>query len=127
MYVHNYKTSMGRSMDHGIRVDHGNIIIIISNINTNLSLSYNSAPQTCFRQLFLLVFSHLSLSWPPVWSSLNFGNRFLVSTTLAFRNGLPKDLHQFAYNLTKLNLKLNYLKFTSTPPAPSSATFHSRL
>src|SRR6218665_1708174 len=41
--------------------------------------------------------SYLSLSRPPVSSSLKFCNRSFAYAAPALWNGLPKDLHQFAH------------------------------
>ena len=65
--------------------------------------------------------SHLSLSRPPVSSSLKFCNRSLVYAAPALWNELPKESRQFAHPpISSVNL-------TSPPLVLSSATFHSRL
>src|SRR6218665_496747 len=64
---------------------------------------------------------YLSLSQPPVSSSLKFCNRSIAYAAPAPWNGLPKDLHQFAH---PPNPPPN---LTYPPLALSSATFHSRL
>src|SRR6218665_2578697 len=61
--------------------------------------------------------SCLSLSRPPVSSSLKFCNRSFAHAAPALWNGLPKDLRQFAHPLN----------FTYPLLALSSPTFHSRL
>src|SRR6218665_2719380 len=65
--------------------------------------------------------SYLSLSRPPVSSSLKFCNRSFAYAAPALWNGLPKDLCQFAHPPNRA------LNFTYPPLALSSATFHSRL
>src|SRR6218665_2732084 len=65
--------------------------------------------------------SYLSLSCPPVSSSLKFCNRSFAYAAPALWNGLPKDLHQFAHPPTPP------LNFIYPPLALCSATFHSRL
>src|SRR6218665_3031188 len=65
--------------------------------------------------------SYLSLSRPPVSSSLKFCNHSFVYAAPALWNGLPKDLRQFAHPPNRA------LNFTYPPLALSSATFHSRL
>src|SRR6218665_3545068 len=65
--------------------------------------------------------SYRSLSRPPVSSSLKFCNRSCAYAAPTLWNGLPKDLRQFAHPPNRA------LNFTYPPPAPSSATFHSRL
>jgi len=65
--------------------------------------------------------SYLSLSHPPVPSSLKFCNRSFAYAASALWNGLSKDLRQF---VRPPNPRLN---FTYPPLALSSATFHSRL
>src|SRR6218665_1456494 len=64
---------------------------------------------------------YLSLSRPPVSSSLKFCNRSFAYATPTLCNGLPKDLRQFA------NPPNPPLNFIYPPLALSSATFHSRL
>src|SRR6218665_1247012 len=64
--------------------------------------------------------SYLSLSSPPVSSSLKFCNRSFAYAA-ALWNGLPKDLRQFAHPPNRA------LNFTYPPLALSSVTFHSRL
>ncbi|PGH37857.1 MAG: hypothetical protein CRN43_18665, partial [Candidatus Nephrothrix sp. EaCA] len=65
--------------------------------------------------------SYLSLSRPPVSSSLKFCNRSFAYAAPTLWNGLPKDLRQFA------NPPNPPLNFIYPPLALSSATFHSRL
>src|SRR6218665_2948770 len=65
--------------------------------------------------------SYLSLSRPPVSSSLKFCNRSFAYAAPTLWNGLPKDLRQFEH---PPNPPLN---FTYPPLALSSARFHSRL
>src|SRR6218665_2536236 len=65
--------------------------------------------------------SHLSLSRPPVSSSLKFCNRSFAYAAPALWNGLPKDIRQFAHPPSPP------LNFNYPPLALSSATFHSRL
>src|SRR6218665_2193960 len=65
--------------------------------------------------------SYLSLSRPPVSSSLKFCNRSFAYAAPVLWNGLPKDLRQFAHPPNRA------LNFTYPPLAFSSATFHSRL
>jgi len=65
--------------------------------------------------------SYLSLSRPPVSSSLKFCNRSFAYAAPTLWNGLPIDLRQFAHIP---NPRLN---FTYPPLALSSPTFHSRL
>src|SRR6188768_3043908 len=65
--------------------------------------------------------SYLSLSRPPVSSSLKFCNRSLVYAAPALWNRLPKDLRQFAHH------PISPLNTTSPPLALSSSAFHSRL
>src|SRR6218665_1837567 len=64
--------------------------------------------------------SYLSLSRPPVSSSLKFCNRSIAYAAPALWNELPKDLCQFAH------LPNPSLNFTYHPLAISSATFYSR-
>ena len=65
--------------------------------------------------------THLSLSRPPVSSSLKFCNRPLIYAAPTLWNGLPKDLRQFAHP------PISPLNSTSPPLALSSSAFHSRL
>src|SRR6218665_1104817 len=64
---------------------------------------------------------YLSLSRPPVSSSLKFCKRSIAYAAPALWNGFPKDLRQFAHPpIPPPNL-------TYPPLALSSATFHTRL
>src|SRR6218665_668669 len=65
--------------------------------------------------------SYLSLSRPPVSSSLKFCNRSFAYAAPALWSGLPKDLRHFAHCPNPA------LNLTYPPLALSSATFHSRL
>src|SRR6218665_1629 len=64
---------------------------------------------------------YLSLSRPPISSSLKFCNRSFAYAAPALWNGLPKDLRQSVH---PPNPPLN---FTYPPLAICFATFHSRL
>jgi hypothetical protein len=65
--------------------------------------------------------AYLSLSRPPVSSSLKFCNRSLIYAAPALWNELPKDLRQFAHP------PIPSIDFTSSPLALSPTTFRSRL
>jgi len=65
--------------------------------------------------------AYLSLSRPPVSSSLKFCNRSLIYAAPALWNELPKDLRQFAHP------SIPSIDFTSSPLALSPTTFRSRL
>ena len=96
-----------------------------------VSLTYNAlqtSKPSYIRQLFTIQppgstrsSSYLSLSRPPVSSSLKFCNRSLIYAAPTLWNGLPKDLRQFAHP------PISPLNSTSPPLALSSSAFHSRL
>src|SRR5678815_4380646 len=96
-----------------------------------VSLTYNAlqtSKPSYIRQLFTIQppgstrsSSYLSLSRPPVSSSLKFCNRSLVYAAPALWNRLPKDLRQFAHH------PISPLNSNSPPLALSSSAFHSRL
>ena len=65
--------------------------------------------------------SYLSLSLPPVSSSLRFCNRSLVYAAPALWNKLPKDLRQFSH------FAISPVDVASPALSLSSAAFHSRL
>ena len=96
-----------------------------------VSLTYNAlqtSKPSYIRQLFTIQppgstrsSSYLSLSRPPVSSSLKFCNRSLVYAAPALWKRLPKDLRQFAHH------PISPLNSNSPPLALSSSAFHSRL
>ena len=96
-----------------------------------VSLTYNAiqtSQPSYISQLFTIqpfrstrLSSYLSLSLPPVSSSLKFCNRSLVYAAPALWNRLPKDLRQFAHH------PISPLNSNSPPLALSSSAFHSRL
>ena len=71
--------------------------------------------------------SYLSLSRPPVSSSLTFCNRSLVYAAPALWNGLPTYLRMFAHPPISPAVSPPNNNSTSPPLALSSAAFHSRL
>ena len=96
-----------------------------------VSLTYNAiqtSQPSYIRQLFTIQpsrstrsSSYLSLSLPPVSSSLKFCNRSLVYAAPAIWNKLPKNLRQFSQP------DISPVDVTSRPLELSSAAFHSRL